>query len=84
MYLHEFGCIIIIACKQLLENRFQNSHVEFNKRQANRVAHELAQAALSNCSPRIIDNVHTCIWHILANEMNLFLKKKKLWSCILN
>jgi len=64
----EFGCIIT-ACKQLLEDRFQNSHVEFNRRQANRVAHELAQAALSNPSPHIIDNVPTCIWHILANEM---------------
>ena len=30
----EFGCIIT-ACKQLLEDRFQNSHVEFNMRQAN-------------------------------------------------
>jgi len=37
----KIGCIII-ACKQLLENIFQNSHVEFNRRQANMVAHELA------------------------------------------
>jgi len=37
----KFGCIIT-ACKQLLVDRFQNSHVEFNRRQANRVAHELA------------------------------------------
>jgi len=56
----EFKCIIT-ACKQLLEYRFHNSHVEFNRRQANRVAHELAQAALSNPSPHIIDNVPTCI-----------------------
>jgi len=56
----EFGCIIT-ACKQLLQNRFQNFHVEFNRRQANRVAHELAQAALSNPSPHIIDDVPTCI-----------------------
>jgi len=42
---NEFGCIIT-ACKQLLKNRFQNSHVEFNRRQANRVAHELAQVAV--------------------------------------
>jgi len=48
----EFGCIIN-ACKHLLENRFQNSHVEFNRRQANRVAHELAQATLSNPSHHI-------------------------------
>lgn len=57
---NEFGCIIT-ACKQLLKDRFQNSHVDFNRRQANRVAHELAQAALSNPSPYIIDDVRTCI-----------------------
>jgi len=56
----EFGCIIT-ACKQLLEDRFQNSHVEFNRRQANRVAHELAQATMSNPNPHIIDDVPTCI-----------------------
>ena len=64
----EFGCIIT-ACKQLLVDRFQNSHVEFNRRQANRVAHELAQATLSNPNPHVIDDVPTCIWHILADEM---------------
>jgi len=56
----EFGCIII-ACKQLLLDRFQNSHVEFNIRQANRVAHELAQATLSNPNPHIFNDVPTCI-----------------------
>jgi len=64
----EFG-YIITACKQLLVDRFQNSHIEFNRRQTNRVAHELAQAALSNPNPYIIDDVSTYIWHILANEM---------------
>ena len=64
----EFSCIIT-ACKQLLVDKFQNSHVEFNRRQANRVAHELAQAALSNPSPHIIDDVPTCIWHILDIEI---------------
>jgi len=64
----EFGCIIT-ACKQLLVDKFQNSHVEFNRRQANRVTHELAQAALSNPNPHIINDVLTCIWHILDNKM---------------
>jgi len=64
----EFG-FIITACKQLPVDRFQNSHVEFSRRQANRVAHELAQVALSNPSPHVINDVPTCIWHILANEM---------------
>ena len=75
----EFGCIIN-GCKQLLEDRFQNSHVEFNRRQANRIAHELAQEALSNPSPHIIDDVPTYIWHILANETLwiYYLKKKKI------
>lgn len=40
----EFGCIIY-ACRQLFHNRFQNSHVEFNRRQANEVARELARVA---------------------------------------
>jgi hypothetical protein len=64
----EFG-YIITACKRLLVDRFQNSHVKFNRRQTNSVAHELAQADLSNPSPHIIDDVPTGIWHILANEM---------------
>jgi len=37
------------------------SHVEFNRRQTNRVAHELARVALSNPSAHIIDDVRTCI-----------------------
>ena len=56
----EFGCIIS-PCKQLLVNRFQNSHVEFNRRQTNRVAHELTLTALSIPSPHVIDDVSSCI-----------------------
>jgi len=40
----ELGCIIQ-ACRQLFGCNFQNSHVEFNRRQANGVAHELARVA---------------------------------------
>jgi len=43
----EFDCIVD-ACRQLFQNRFQNSHVEFNMKQANRVAHELAHVASYN------------------------------------
>ena len=64
----------------MLVDKFQKSHVEFNRRQANRVAHKLAQTALSNPSPHIIDDVPTCIWHILDIEMQWLLsfKKKKI------
>jgi ribonuclease HI len=37
----DLGCIIH-ACRQLFACNFQNSHVEFNRRQANEVSHELA------------------------------------------
>ncbi|RHN69303.1 hypothetical protein MtrunA17_Chr3g0123221 [Medicago truncatula] len=43
---NELGCIIT-ACRQLFQDSFQNSHVEFNRRQANGVAHELARVAPS-------------------------------------
>jgi len=33
----EYGCIIS-ACKHLFQNNFQNSYVEFNRRQANETA----------------------------------------------
>ncbi|KEH25775.1 hypothetical protein MTR_6g034260 [Medicago truncatula] len=36
------GLIISKWTMVLLVDRFQNSHVEFSRRQANRVAHELA------------------------------------------
>ena len=65
---NELGCIMS-ARKQLLVNRFQNSHVEFNKRQANGVTHELAQTTLSNPSPHVIDDLPLCILPNLANEM---------------
>ena len=64
----EFGCIIS-ACTRFLKNSFQNSHVEFNRRQSNGVAHELAQEGPLNASSHIIDDAPSCICHILANEM---------------
>lgn len=54
----EFGCIIS-ACKLLLDSSFQNSYVEFNMRQANEVAYELAHAAPFNS--HFIDDVSSCI-----------------------
>ena len=49
----EFRCTIG-ACKQLLEDRFQNSHIEFIRRQTNMVAHELAQAVLLILAPILL------------------------------
>jgi len=64
----EFGCIIS-ACRKLLINSFRNSHVEFNRRQMNEIAHELVQATPFNLISHVLDDVASCIWHILSNEM---------------
>lgn len=54
-------CCIIIARRQLFQDSFQNSHVEFNKRPANVVAHELEMVAKSDHSPNFYDDVPSCI-----------------------
>ena len=64
---NEFGCIMY-ACKQLFEINFQNSHVEFNRRQANGIAHELARVAPSHASSHVYDNVRSCISSLIDNE----------------
>jgi len=64
----EFGCITA-DYRRLLHNSFQNSHVKFNRRQINEIAHELSQTAPFNHSSHILDEVPLCIWHIITNEM---------------
>ena len=63
----EFNCIIS-ACRQLFIDSFQNSYVEFNRRQANGVAHELAQVAPSHASSHVYDDVPSCIRFLIDNE----------------
>jgi len=63
----ELGCIIQ-ACRQLFDCIFQNSHVEFNRRQANGVAHELSRVAPSHASSHVYDDVPSCIRDLITNE----------------
>lgn len=56
----EFDCIIN-ASRQLFHESFQNSHVEFNMRQTNVIAHELAKASPSESNPYIYDDAPSCI-----------------------
>ncbi|KEH41593.1 hypothetical protein MTR_1g052605 [Medicago truncatula] len=44
------------------------THVEFNRRQANGVAHELARVAPSHASSHVYDDVPSCIRYLIANE----------------
>jgi ribonuclease HI len=64
----EFGNIIN-NCKTLLSNLYENSSVEFVRRQANEVAHNLAKAALLSASSQLLVTIPHCIEHILINEM---------------
>jgi DNA primase large subunit len=64
---NEFG-IIIELCRSLL-NMIQNCNVSYVRRQANRVAHELAQATRFNASPQVFEYCPPCIKTIIMNEM---------------
>ena len=74
----EFGSIMdnsIQFCNIFLTN----FHVEFIRRQANEVAHELAKAATLFPNFHIFDEIPACITDLIFNEMVqvIFPKKKK-------
>ena len=65
---NEFGNIIY-NCKTLFSNFYENSRVEFVRRQANEVAHSLAKVALLSASSQLLVTILHCIEHILIYEM---------------
>jgi ribonuclease HI len=64
----EFG-IIIDMCRSLLVTN-NNWKVSYVRRQANRVAHELAQATRFIASHHIYNYCPPCIEHFIMNEMH--------------
>jgi ribonuclease HI len=64
----EFGHVMS-AARSLFTSSFTNSRVEFNRRQANEVAHALARVVLFSASPTIYTDVPHCIEHVIINEM---------------
>jgi len=63
----EFG-LVISACRSMFRSKFTNSKVEFNRRQANEVAHALTGVAALLASLTIYSIVPRCIEHLI-NEM---------------
>jgi len=61
--------VILFQCKRLFTSQFTNSRVEFNRRQANEVAHALAGEAALSASPAIYFHIPNCINDIIINEM---------------
>jgi ribonuclease HI len=64
----EFGQVMADA-RRLFSSSFTNSRVEFNRRQANEVAHMLAWVAPFSASPTIYIDVLHCIEQFIANDM---------------
>jgi hypothetical protein len=64
----KFG-VIVDHCKLIFSSYYRNSSVEFVRRQANEVAHNLAKAATLSASVHVLVDVPNCIEHILINEM---------------
>jgi len=55
-------------CRKNCNYWFENSKVEFSRRQANVAAHTLAREAISLASPHVFDDVPFCISTLIFNE----------------
>jgi ribonuclease HI len=60
---------VMSAARRLFSSSFTNSRVEFNRRQANEVAHALARVALFSASSTFYTDAPHYIKHIIINEM---------------
>lgn len=67
----EYGNIIS-NCKALFSQFYENSCVEFVRRQANEVAHSLAKAALSTASSQILVTIPNHIFLFLIYNINIY------------
>jgi len=63
-----FGTIVD-ECKRCCQVNFENSQVEFSRRQSNVVAHTLARETRFSSSPHIFIEVASCIIYLISNEM---------------
>ncbi|PNX90774.1 60S ribosomal protein l23, partial [Trifolium pratense] len=64
----EFGAII--ECCRSLVNLYENCDISYVRRQANRVAHDLAQASRFIANLQVLNSCPSCIESTIMNEMN--------------
>jgi hypothetical protein len=64
----EFGSMINLCHSLLVEN--DHWKINYVRRQANRVAHALAQSTCFTASPKVYNYCPPCIEPIIINEMN--------------
>ncbi|KAK2437967.1 hypothetical protein QL285_022797 [Trifolium repens] len=60
---------ILRDCRIIQATNLVTSHVRFIRRQANEVAHRLAQVTTSLASFHNFIDIPTCIFHVIFNEM---------------
>jgi hypothetical protein len=60
---------VLSECKRILSLYFENSYVEFNRRQTNEVVHALARVATFIASSHVFIDVPTCTAYLIINEM---------------
>jgi ribonuclease HI len=63
---------IMSHCKRLFSTYYNNSSVEFVRRQVNEVVHRLAKTASCIASPQIMVEIPYCIKHALINDISIF------------
>jgi hypothetical protein len=63
----EFGAIVE-ECRRICNLHFENSRVEFTRRQANEVAHTLAREDTFLASPHTFNVALLCIATLIINE----------------
>lgn len=63
----EFGSILE-GCKRCRNAFFENSKVEFSRRQANEVTHTLAKETIFLAGPHVFNDAPLCILTLINNE----------------
>jgi hypothetical protein len=76
LHANELGTLLSTCSSLLISNA--NYNIAYVRRQANKIAHNLASASLFQSSPSVHHFYpHGCISSIILNEMNSFCFKKK-------
>lgn len=61
---------ILARCRVNLSDIRNNSYVDFSKRDANMIAHNLAKATIYNDNSHLYFDIYDCIIPLNFNEMN--------------
>jgi hypothetical protein len=61
---------ILSNCRSMISSLCNNSYVEFIRREANMIAHNLSKAAMYNANSQVYHDIPMCIDPLISNYMN--------------